>query len=159
MNKNLTTIIRSATIAPIMAFVMLLILFITAPENFIETRDLNIAIFCLTILPISAYPLQKVIPKYKNKGRYGQRQLAIIMGILGYILGTVYSIVFGYSEKIFVIYLTYLFSGFLIFLFSKVSKVKASGHACGVAGPISILVYFLGAEFLIGLVLATVITG
>ena len=41
----------------------------------------------MTVLPILAYPLQKILPKFREQGRDGQRQLAFIMAVLGYTLG------------------------------------------------------------------------
>ena len=40
------------------------------------------------------------------------------------------------------IYLEYLVSGLLILAFNKCFHLKASGHACGVAGPLALLIYF-----------------
>ena len=47
------------------------------------------------------------------------------------------------------LYLTYLFSGILMFVFSFVFKIKASGHACGFAGPVAMLAYQLGPRYLV----------
>ena len=39
------------------------------------------------------------------------------------------------------------------FCSTRFFKIKASGHACGVAGPIFSLIYFLGPWVLLGLLL------
>ena len=40
------------------------------------------------------------------------------------------------------IYLEYLISGVVIFFINKCFGFRASGHACGVAGPVALMVYF-----------------
>lgn len=37
-------------------------------------------------------------------------------------------------------------------LFNKALKIRASGHACGIAGPIAILIYFVSPWALLGIV-------
>ena len=39
-----------------------------------------------------------------------------------------------------IIYLEYLFCGITMLVFNKLFKLKASGHACGVIGPMLIIV-------------------
>ena len=75
------------------------------------------------------------------------------MASLGYILGLVSVLFLPVSNYLLVIYLTYLISGVSLVLLNKVFKIKASGHACGVAGPIFSLIYFLGPWVLLGLLL------
>ena len=40
------------------------------------------------------------------------------------------------------IYLDYLLSGILITIFNKCFHLKASGHSCGIVGPVAMLIYF-----------------
>jgi hypothetical protein len=42
------------------------------------------------------------------------------------------------------IYLTYFLSGIGIAVFNKIIKVPASGHACGIVGPIALSIYYIG---------------
>ena len=44
------------------------------------------------------------------------------------------------------VFLTYFLSIVILTLLNKVIKVRASGHACGIAGPLTLAVYFLGAH-------------
>ncbi len=71
----------------------------------------------------------------------------------GYVLGTVFSLVFGGAAVETAVYLTYLLSGVAIALFSFVFHIKGSGHACGVSGPVAILSFFLGLPYLCGYLL------
>lgn len=148
---NIEKIIRVITVAPVMAAVALSILFILRPGMFNGTADFVMALVFLTVLPLLAYPVQPLIPYFKDKGREGQRLLAIIMAVAGYIGGIIYALARPVSKELLIVYLVYLFSGILIFILNKVIKIKASGHACGVAGPVSYLVYFLGWYALAGI--------
>jgi len=149
--------VRVITIAPVMALLLLLSLYFFAPEQGITLVQLLFAVFFLTVLPVSAYPLQPLVPGFKDKGRKGQRDLAIIAAVLGYIGGILHCVFFGAPEVLLVVYLCYLMSGVMIALFSKFTPIKASGHACGIAGPIAAATYYLGPWALLGTVLFAVV--
>lgn len=146
-------IIRIGTAAPIIALIALGILFGLRPEIFGETFQFILSIIFLTILPLLAYPLQPYIPGFRDKGREGQRNLAIAMAVLGYLCGIISGFIFQIPKTLWIIYLTYFISGLGIVLFNKVIKIRASGHACGVVGPIAFLIYFLGVRYIIGAVI------
>ncbi len=76
MDKFYLTI-RKITVAPIIAVVMLTVFFILIPEIFQSAFMYVLSLFCLGVLPLLAYPIQKHIPSYKNKGRDGQRTLTL----------------------------------------------------------------------------------
>ncbi len=104
--------------------------------------DAILGIFFIGILPVLSYPLQRFIPYYKDKGRDGQRNLAMVFSVAGYIIGCILALIFKAPYTVILIYLDYLLSGILITLFNKLFHLKASGHACGIVGPIAMLVYF-----------------
>lgn len=151
--QHLAKFIRAVTVPPVMALMLLIILYITKNEFFGTTLNLVLAIVFLVVLPILAYPLQPLIPGFKGKGREGQRNLALLMASLGYICGLMTALFLPVSKYLLIIYLTYLFSGISLVLLNKVFKVRASGHACGVAGPIFSLIIFLGPWVLFGILL------
>lgn len=96
-------------------------------------------------LPLLAYPLSFFVPALRKKGRKGQRTLALVLSLLGYLLGalTVFlspAVSTGFEK---VLAATYLFSGALIALTSAVG-FKSSGHAAGVSGPAFLLTWTLG---------------
>jgi hypothetical protein len=144
MKNRIAKLISFATVAPVMAFVMLTVLYFLGNGLFHSLSNYVLAVVYLTVLPILAYPLQKVLPKFKDKGRKGQRELAFIMVILGYTLGMISALVFKASAQYLMIYLAYFLSGASLALINKLSKVKASGHACGVTGPVVMSIYLLG---------------
>lgn len=149
--------IRNVTVPPILALVMLTILWIFRSNIYGGYTGFILSIVFLTILPVSAYPLQTVLPGWKNKGREGQRNLAMWTAVFGYILGIGYTLAFRGTQELLFIYLLYLFSGVLVFVFNKLFKIRASGHACGVVGPIIILVYVIGWLALVTLTVLIVV--
>jgi hypothetical protein len=144
MKKEIAKIIGLITVAPIMAFGMLTLLYFTGNDNFSNLGHYLLAIIYLTVLPILAYPLQKILPKFKDEGRAGQRKLAFIMVVFGYTLGIISALILKAPAQYLLIYLAYFLSGIILALINKLSKTKASGHACGVVGPIVMCIYLLG---------------
>ncbi len=132
-------IIRVATIPPIMAASLFIILGAFSKLDWI---DAILGVFFIGILPVLSYPLQRFIPYYKDKGRDGQRNLAMVFSVAGYIIGCILAAIFNAPYTVILIYLDYLLSGILITVFNKLFHLKASGHACGIVGPIAMLVYF-----------------
>lgn len=149
--------LRVITIPPVMALLTLSVLFLSERVLFREDFHFLLSILFLTVLPVSAYPLQHVSKKLKEEGREGQRHLAMIMSMIGYVSGIVCSLLLHFSGKLLLIYTTYLLSGTAILIFNKVLSLRASGHACGVAGPISYLCYILGPMALSGIVFLIIV--
>lgn len=140
--KILAKIIRVITVAPLMALTMLLILFLRRPLMFGSPAVFVLSVLFLVIFPLLAYPLQPFIKGYKDKGRDGQRTLAIIFSVAGYVCGCLTAVFLHAPKNIWVIYLSYLISGILVMLLNKLCHFKASGHSCGVTGPFVLLIYF-----------------
>lgn len=133
-------IIRVITIPPIMAAALFILL---GAYGIMDPIDSILGIIFIGILPVLSYPLQKFIPYYKEKGRDGQRNLAIIFSVVGYVVGCILALIFNAPiNTVVFIYLDYLISGALIALFNKLFHLKASGHACGIVGPVAMLAYF-----------------
>ncbi len=153
MLNKIAKLVRIISIPPVAALIMVLILFFARPQYFSGIVQLVLLILFLVIFPILAYPLQPILPKYCKQGREGQRNLAIIMAGLGYLCGLAAAAISAAPKEIWIIYLTYFFSAILIIIFNKIIKVRASGHACGFAGPIWALTYFGISWALLGLVL------
>ncbi len=155
--KSFYKTIRIVTLAPIMALITILLLYSTDRYIFKGISNFIFSVIFFVIVPLLAYPLQLIIPKIKSKGRTGQRKLAIIMAVIGYILGIIYAIFMNITSELMLMYLVYLISGILIFIFNKILKIKASGHACGVVGPIVYLGYFYKSYALLGIPLIFIV--
>ena len=77
-------IVRILSVAPVPAFILFAILCFKGEMAF--PWEFITAVFSISFLPLLAYPLQPVIPAFRNKGREGQRTLAMIMSSLGYVI-------------------------------------------------------------------------
>lgn len=152
--KNIPAkIIRVITIPPIMVTGMILILHFAKTGVFHTSLDAVMAIVTLGILPVLAYPMQKIIPKLNAKGRDGQRSLAFVMSIIGYTISVIYGLIMKSGKETMLIFLTYFFSVIILTFFNKVVHVKASGHACSITAPLVFLVYFIGVKTILPCIL------
>ena len=124
-----------------MALATLITLCIHDAEIFGGAYNFIIAILFLFILPVCAYPLQPFIPHFKDKGREGQRNLAMIFAVGGYVAGCITNLFLNAPVYLWMVYLDYLISGALIVIINKVFHLRASAHACGIVGPGALLCY------------------
>ena len=118
------------------------VIYVLHPDYFGSAWHFLGTILFLCVLPTLAYPLQKYIPKYKDRGREGQRTLAMLFSFVGYLFGTLSAYILAAPTELKIIYLEYLFCGIGMLVLNKIFKIKASGHACGIVGPVILLVYF-----------------
>ena len=140
--EKVAYLVRVITVAPIMALVLLLVLFLCAPLTFGNPENFLATVVFLVVVPLLAYPLQPFFSKFKDEGREGQRKLAMLFAVMGYIGGLVIAVVSGAAKSVLMIYITYMISGLFVLLTNKLLHFRASGHACGVAGPFLLLIYF-----------------
>lgn len=143
-------VLRIVTLAPAMALVFLTAMLFAPVPMFRNAADYIFAVVFLTVLPLLAYPLHAVSPSLAQGGRETQRNLAILMAVGGYVLGILYALLTSAPVLLAYVFSVYLLSGVLIFAFNKLLHVRASGHACGVAGPLFMLLYFVGAKAIPG---------
>lgn len=151
--KVVAKITRVITIPPIMAAILCTLLFCVVPDAFSNGRHYFSAIVFLVLLPLSAYPLSMIIPSLRRGGRSSQRTLSIVFSVAGYMLGAAFAFIAGGTDIEKTLFLTYLLSGVFTALCSFVFKFRASGHACGVSGPVAMLVHYLGAPYMLGFLL------
>lgn len=134
--------IRKITVPPVFAMALLIVIYFIQPSIFTSVGQLICGIFFLGILPILGYPLQKYILYFKKKGREGQRSLAMIFCVTGYLIGTFTVFATNASSELCIIYLEYLCSGIIMIVFNKGFHLRASGHACGIVAPVLLFIYF-----------------
>ncbi len=137
--KKSDYIVRVLSVAPLLAAIMLTVLFFSRPELFSAWYTYALMMATLGVLPLLAYPLQRFIPKFKDGGRKAQRTLAMIFAVVGYVICALILLILKGTAAEWLISLTYLISGILILVINKVFKIHASGHGCGIIGPIPIL--------------------
>ena len=134
--------IRIITLAPLLAGFSVAAIALLCPGVFPTAWHFIYTLVFLTVLPLTAYPLQKYIPRFKDKGRSGQRILAMIFAVAGYIFCLIANIFASAPSGMWLITLEYLISGILILLFNKTLHIKLSAHGCGTVGPVFLLLYF-----------------
>lgn len=149
MKKVIAKILRVLTIPPLLVSALLTVIYLTRDTTFRGLPDYLAAVICLAVIPALAYPLQPLIPGFKGKGRDGQRELAFVMSTIGYIAGFAYAYISNTHDEFKFIITAYLLSVILLLIFNKIFHLKASGHACGVLGPLLFAVYFLGPAWAI----------
>ena len=132
------------TIPPMLVTALLSVIFLTRDSVFRGVGDLIAAIICLAVVPTLAYPLQPFVPGFRGRGRSGQRALAFVMSAAGYVAGFLYAFFSGANSEFKFIVTAYLVSVVMLLIFNKLLHFKASGHACGVLGPLLFAVYFMG---------------
>lgn len=142
---SVAKVIRIVTVPPLMVAVILSLLYAVRGELFLTAAHFGGSQVCLAVIPASAYPLSYLIPSIKKKGRSGQRSLAMYLSAAGYLGVVLYGFLSGCAEGLKIIHMTYLFSVLLLLVLNKLLKVRASGHACSVSGPILLLCIYIGA--------------
>lgn len=129
---------------PVMVAVLLTILYFTREGIFRGPADFWWNCFFLAALPVFAYPLAALLPALRTRGREGQRSMAFIMSLIAYPGALIYGLLAGAAEPLLLIEWTYLLSALILALLNKATPLRASGHACALAGPLYLLIYFLG---------------
>lgn len=155
--KCFAKITRILTIAPVMALCLIVILYISDISVFNNIIDLVVCLFGIVIIPPLAYPVQLIFKVYKTDERSGERKLAIIFSFISYTFFLVYALVFDTLEIYKVLASTYFVSGLLIFVSSFILKNNASGHMCGVSGPVAMLFYALGGKWIVAFILLVLV--
>jgi len=150
-NKKLAKVIRIATLPPIMATLLILILWNDYPPYHAPA-----ALFALVILPMLSYLVWRLVPSLYSKGRDSQRKLAVIFSVIGYIGGLLFCVFCNGSTEELYIYLCYVFSGVMIAI-SSVLGFKSSGHAAGSAGPVAVLVLCKSPWYIFGVVILALV--
>lgn len=142
--EHIAKIIRIITIPSLLVTVLLIILYFTRFDIFKNNANFFITVIFLGIIPTLGYPLQYALPRFKDKGRAGQRTLAFIMNIIGYTTALLYGFMQNVSHNLLLIYMAYFISIVILTIFNKLFHIRASGHSCSITGPLILLIYFVG---------------
>lgn len=143
MKRKFALAIRVLTVPPVMVAALLAVSWAARRDLFSGVGELLLAGLFLIVLPLLAYPLQPLIPRLRAAGRQGQRTFAFVTAFIGYAAAVIYGIVSRVSSGLMVIYAAY-FASYLLLLLMNYVGLKASGHACGLVGPMILAVYTLG---------------
>lgn len=144
--EKFSKIIRILTISPLMAIILCLSLYFGIHSSFNSVWMLIACIFCLSIFPTSAYVVEKKFGLYQKIDknctlREAERKLAICFSFISYFALTIITFLTNQPALLKEMVLTYMFSVSFILIFTMLFKINASGHMCGVVGPILFLSY------------------
>ncbi len=153
---RLAHIIRIITVPPVMVAILIVLLATLREDIFTRPSEMAVSLLCLSVLPVLAYPVSVIIPAIKRRGRDGQRSLAIYISAASYLAVFVYGFAAGVGNHVMLVYTGYFMSVVILLLANKVFRVRASGHACSVSGPLVYTAYFLGVW---GIVVGVVLWG
>ena len=142
MNK-IAKAIRVLTIPPFMVTALLTVLYFNN-DVFPTLLDYFLALVFLAVVPVLAYPVQKMIPRLSAGGRKAQRNLAFVFSFIGYSAAVVCSILRGAVPNLLYISAVYLLSVVFLTLVNCLTPWHASGHACSIAGPLFLISFFQG---------------
>lgn len=151
MNRKEKTakIIRIVTVPPVLIMILLAILAVGRNDIFRSWIEILMSVVLLVLVPAAAYPLQRLLPAFRKEGRAGQRKLAFILSLAGYGIAFLYGIIVHAGYGLRLIYNTYFVSVFILVIFNKLIRLRASGHACSITGPLVFLIYFIGWKCII----------
>ncbi|MBQ3483084.1 MAG: hypothetical protein IJA78_02800 [Clostridia bacterium] len=143
MTRKAAKLVRILTIPPVMVAVLFFALY-SERTVFLRTADMIVVFLCLAILPVLAYPLQKLVPAWRAGGRRAQRNLAFVLSVTGYIAAVAYCLLAAVGKNLIYVAVVYLLSVVVLTLWNALTPFHASGHACGIAGPILLICLFIG---------------
>ena len=146
---RLALTIRKIMIPPVMSVLFFAVLYRLPIGIFTRTADFAAAVLCIGLFPVLAYPVSVLVPGIRKKGREGQRNLAFVFSVAGYLLGFLYSFIPGRSAQFRLITLIYVFSVAALLVFNKLLKIRASGHSCAVTGPMLACLLLIGPKSLL----------
>ena len=138
-------VVRVATVPPILITGMLITLTIAVDDFCGSGAQMVLAILLLGLVPVLAYPLQKLLPT-KGEVREEQRNMAFVLTFTGYLTALLCAVVGNCGRQLRYIIVSYFISMTLLLFLNKVLHVRASGHACSVTGTLYFLSFFLGAR-------------
>lgn len=154
MKNKLAKVISVITAPSLFVIITLIVLAFTKSEIFgNDSKWLALAVLLLGIIPVLAYPISYIA----KMGRDKERKLAFITSIIGYLMGMAVVVWLKPPKEIAVIFVAYFMSVVILAFVNRVIKVKASGHACGVGGPLALILYFFRWRALIALLILPIV--
>lgn len=146
MNTKQARILRILLLPQLLACIVIFLLRAQFP-----TGHAPVAVLTLCVFPLLAYPVCRCIPSLHRRGRPLQRRMAVAFAVIGYAAGLSFCFAANGSQTERFVYLTYSLCGLLIAVSTHLLGLKASGHACGVTGPVVILTLRKSLWYLFGL--------
>ncbi len=111
MKQKFAQAVRILTTPPVFSALMCTLLYVLVPGSFASLGHYLLAIVCLSLLPVLAYPVSYLIPALRRGGRKTQRNLALVFSVLGYLIGFLAAVLDDGAAMEKVVFGTYLISG------------------------------------------------
>ena len=111
MKQKFAQAVRILTTPPVFSALMCTLLYVLVPGSFASLGHYLLAIVCLSLLPVLAYPVSYLIPALRRGGRKTQRYLALVFSVLGYLIGFLAAVLDDGAAMEKVVFGTYLISG------------------------------------------------
>ena len=140
-------IVRVLTLPTLLFFALILTLYSVRREAFAAVGSVLVPTLCIGVFPLTSYPISMLLPR-SVRGRKSQRIMAFVFSAIGYTVAFVLCAAWNLGDVVTLMCSTYFFSVSLLIMFNLFG-VKASGHACGVAGPLVFLCYNIGFIYVI----------
>ncbi|MBE6604266.1 MAG: hypothetical protein E7639_00990 [Ruminococcaceae bacterium] len=142
--RGVAKVIRGITVPPAVVAVLLILLWCMRADVIGNAADFWLSLLFLAVVPVLAYPLQRIIPVFRAQGQRGARKLAFILSFCGYTAAVVISLVRGAVPNLAYIAAVYLCSVLVLTAINVFTPWHASGHACSMVGPVALLGCFFG---------------
>lgn len=154
----LANIIRKICASPVLAAILLFALYFADIGVFNSPLELALSVLLLGIVPALSYPICHVAPQIEKYGRNTQRELEIILSLVGGALAWIVGVIIGCNNKLMLILTIYLFAAILLAVSNELLHVVTSSHALCITLPIIISCIFFGvAGVIVGLILYSAI--
>lgn len=135
-------IVRVLTLPTLLFFALMATLYFARREAFSAVGSVAVPVLGIGVFPLLSYPLSMLLPR-KIRGRNAQRVMAFAFSAVGYTVAFVLAALWNLGDEVTLMCATYFFSVSLLIVFNLFG-VRASGHACGTAGPLVFLCYVVG---------------
>lgn len=129
---------RIITLPTILFAFLITVLYFVKREVFDVAGSFLTPMLCIGIAPMLAYPLGWILGRKSGKTREISRKAAFVFSGLGYLSAVMFALIATPSDEITLLIVTY-FVSFCFLTALNVIGVKASGHACGIMGPLAFL--------------------
>lgn len=145
IEQRLANIIGVATTPPMTALVAAVAIHLRKPRAFGDgVFWFLLTILLLAVIPCLSYVVALLVPSIRRMGRQGQRRLAFVVSVISYIAGTIVCLVGKAPRIVLGFFLSYLAAGSVLSLINGALDFKASGHACGCSGSLTLVTTVLG---------------
>ena len=140
---GIAKVIRVVTVPPVMVAALLSVLFFGA-NVFPTALDFCLTLFFLAVVPVLAYPVSVVVPRWRTEGQRMRRKMAFVFSIVGYVAAVAIAVARGAVPNLLYVTVVYLVSVVILTLINLLTPWHASGHACSLMGPLVLATLFIG---------------